>query len=59
MGVRDLGLWLTGFGKSIRGGGIRCFETRTSKESSRSLASCYSGSGEELLRHGSFSIGKN
>jgi len=34
MGVSDFGLWLTGFGKIINGGGIRCFDTRKSKDSS-------------------------
>jgi hypothetical protein len=34
IGSKDLGLWLTGLGKSIKGGGIICFETRKSKDSS-------------------------
>ena len=34
MGVRDLGLWLTGLGRSMSGGGIRCLETKKSNDSS-------------------------
>jgi len=41
IGVRDLGLWLTGFGNSISGGGMRCFETRKSKDSSVWLTEGY------------------
>jgi hypothetical protein len=33
IGVNDLGLWLTGFGSNIKGGGMRCLETRKSKDS--------------------------
>ena len=43
MGVRDLGLWLTGLGRSISGGGMRCLETRKSKDSSRSWGETISG----------------
>jgi hypothetical protein len=46
MGRRDLGLWLTGLGKSMSGGGMRCLETRKSKDSSNYLASGYSSLGE-------------
>lgn len=35
IGVRDFGLWFTGFGNNMRGGGIRCLETNTSNESYR------------------------
>jgi len=34
MGMSDLGLWLTGLGRSIRGGGIYCFGGRKENESS-------------------------
>lgn len=43
MGVRDFGLWLMGLGRSIRGGGIRCLETRMSNDYYSSLSS---GDGE-------------
>ena len=46
MGVRDFGLWLMGLGRSIRGGGIRCLETRMSNDYYSSLSS---GDGEWSL----------
>ena len=39
---------MTGLGSSMRGGGMRCLETSTSKESSSSDCFCSSGSGDEL-----------
>ena len=50
MGVRDLGWWLMGLGRSMRGGGMRCLETSISNDSSSWLSS---GEGEwSLLRRG-------
>lgn len=46
MGVRDLGLWLIGLGRSMRGGGMRCLETKKSNDSSDSLIECSSFWGE-------------
>jgi len=34
IGNKDFGLWLIGLGKSMSGGGIKCFETKKSNESS-------------------------
>lgn len=48
MGVRDFGLWLTGLGRSMSGGGMRCLETRMSKDSSWSVGESL-GSGELSL----------
>ena len=42
IGVRDLGLWLSGLGCSICGGGMRCFDARKSKDYSVFLIESYS-----------------
>ena len=49
MGVSDLGLWVTGFGRSMSGGGMRCLEMRKSKDYSVYLMECYSGYGDYYL----------
>lgn len=46
IGVKDFGLWLMGLGKSIRGGGIKCLETKKSKDYSSSLSDCSYFSGD-------------
>jgi hypothetical protein len=41
-----------GLGKSMSGGGMRCFETKKSKESSSSRKDCYSFSGDYFIVEG-------